>query len=260
MRAGVWLGYVVCAVAALSGGCYPTIRDVQEFADKERQALDAHDANVSRSLAAIKPEAAEAIAASREQFERELARLEEETRAIRGEAAQVVAGLAEVGLRLAGMPAEIRERITDALSPQIAAAQDEADAAGAVAQHATTVASSAQAEVERLAARVESLGESLREKLAGIDNEAVRLLEQARGNRAEFDRILAERAKLTEAEIAQLRGLTTEDVLALIFAAGGATLAGGALGKTGKSRAQAEIDALRIEIGAIQRRLPGAGS
>ena len=99
-----------------------------------------------------------------------------------------------------------------------------------------------------LATQYADLSKELQGKLANVDVQAATALAGATGDRARFEQLLKDQVKLTESEIAQLSGMSTDDIMALIIAAGGATFAGGALGKTGKSRGQVDIERLREQI------------
>lgn len=79
-------------------------------------------------------------------------------------------------------------------------------------------------------------------------------LESLKGQDEAFRSELKSSLQLTAAQMQQLEGYSTEELLALIATAIGAAGAGGLLGKTGKSRAQDQIDQLRAEIGAKKSR------
>lgn len=49
-----------------------------------------------------------------------------------------------------------------------------------------------------------------------------------------------------------LKGFSAEEIMAMLMAAGGATAAGGALGKTGKSRGAGEMKEIRAELAEMR--------
>ena len=102
---------------------------------------------------------------------------------------------------------------------------------------------------------LERLSEELRGKLAAISTETQDKLKAAKDDRKEFERILMEEGKLTPEQIENLKGFTTEQILALIAAATGAAGAGAMASRGGKSRSQPEIDELYDKIGDLTTRL-----
>jgi hypothetical protein len=95
-------------------------------------------------------------------------------------------------------------------------------------------------------------------KLGEISKDQLARLESLRNDRAKFEEEFRKELSelgLTTAQIKGLeektKGLSTEQIIGLLVAAG----AGGALGKTGKSRAQPEIEKLKDKIGEIDKQI-----
>ena len=98
-------------------------------------------------------------------------------------------------------------------------------------------------------ARLAQLDKETLLKFAGIEKEHLVELEKLKGDDKAFRAMLQQKAKLTEAEMEALKGFSTDELMAMLLAASGAAAAGGALGKTGRSRAQSQIDAIHARLG-----------
>ena len=85
----------------------------------------------------------------------------------------------------------------------------------------------------------------------GHTKETFDKLSALRDDDQEFRRVLQQDLQLTSAEMEGLKGMSTEQILALLAAAGGAAGIGVAGGRGGKSRATPEIEKLRESVSGI---------
>lgn len=100
-----------------------------------------------------------------------------------------------------------------------------------------------------------SLSTSMQEKLSQVPESVIQDLTKLKADDEAFRDKLQRELQITDAQMESLKGLSTEEILGLLAAAGAATGAGGALAKTGKSRGAGEIDALRRELAKVEGRL-----
>lgn len=184
--------------------------------------------------------------------------------------AQVVelAGKAEKALTLGGQASSLVDKVNDIA---IAASEAKSDASRArdVATEAKTDAASAESEADRLItelaitkteleaakAKLATFDADTRDKLRKLTEDQIREIAELKNDRAKFDQKLEEvlkNAKLTPEQIKdfleQTKGMSTQEIVAILAAAAGAAGVGGALGRTGKSRAQPDIDALKERV------------
>ena len=96
--------------------------------------------------------------------------------------------------------------------------------------------------------RFNSLSTSMQEKLSQVPESVIQDLTKLKADDEAFRDKLQRELQITDAQMESLKGLSTEEILGLLAAAGVATGAGGALAKTGKSRGSAEIENLRKDI------------
>lgn len=114
-------------------------------------------------------------------------------------------------------------------------------------------ASAAQVQVN--AEKLDAISDRTLQKLATLPANTIQDLEQLRSDRDRLLDEVARAASLTADERRELEGLSTEELLGLITAAIGAAAAGGVLGKTGRSRAQADVDSLRGEVISLNAKM-----
>ncbi len=107
------------------------------------------------------------------------------------------------------------------------------------------------ARIDETDAKLEALSQSLRDKMASADSATIARLDALKGDEAAFREKLEADLKLTPDQLKQLDGMTTEQIMGLIASAIAAAGLGGAFGKTGKSRGQADIEKLKDAVNDI---------
>ena len=230
----------------------PNIRYVEDLAKIEADRLEKHDKNMTEQHKIQTPEVAAELDAQRALFTEQIAKLDEELAAARkkqDEAWQYIIdngmNIATTVAELAGVPSTVTNMVRDKLQPKIDGAKDEA----ATAMNEAMLVRASVDNVEKVLAR---LSEDTRDKFASVTQDTLDRLSALRTDDAEFRRVLKEEVKLTPAEMAALKDMTPEQIMALLLSAGGAAVAGGALGKTGKSRGQADLDDLKEKLSELK--------
>lgn len=247
------------------GLMYPNVRYVESLAKNENMRLVEHDKNMTEQHKIQTPQFAAELDAQRELFTQRMGELDKQLAAARAEQDKAWAEIFEnggdivkAGLQIAGVPSVV----TDMLMPKIDAAKTEADVAmnkamlvGAKVDNVAEAVGNATNKFDEIQKALAELSKETRDKFASATQETFNELTALRTDDAKFRSVLQERLQLTNAEMEGLKGMSTEQILAMLAAAGGATMAGGALGKTGKSRGQADIDALKDELSELKGRV-----
>ena len=251
-----------CTAAGLESWTYPSMKDVKHLASLESKEHAIHDANMTKQHQAMSPEAAEEIARIKADSDAKIAKIIEDRDKYRGTIATALDEAKkkafEMALEMAGIPSTV----IDKLQPEIDVAQDEADAAmnaftlvGARADTVATAVDDAMEELDEIQMALAALSKETREKFADVSEETFDKLTALREDDEEFRRVLKQELQLSDAEMAALKDMTPDQILALLAAAGVAAVGGGALGKTGKSRGQADIDAMKDELSELKGRV-----
>lgn len=235
-----------------STGCnpdlmYPTVGYVEKRAALHDKALDKHDEHMAKDHGAMSPEVAAQLAANRAQFTSDLGKIRAEAVAARQQQdqaiKQAVRDLGDFGVNVAKLPGSL----TDLLMPDINDAKRDARSASEEVRVANANLSNFVTTVKDNKAELSEA----RRALAKLSEDTIAKLEEAREDRDQFEQILRAELKFTPDEIEDLKGMTTEQILALLAAAGGAAGIGIAGGRGGKSRAQPEIETLRGDLAKL---------
>ncbi|MEE8106106.1 MAG: hypothetical protein V3T86_11285 [Planctomycetota bacterium] len=142
-----------------------------------------------------------------------------------------------------------RERAIVSVDQKVSdTAVDMKEQIGKVRDVANKASETATAMEKSVAEKLATLSDSTRDKFASITATQLEKLTELKGDRAKFDLQLL-KIGLKASEVDDLKGMSTTEIMALLAAAG----AGGALGKTGKSRAQVDVDALKEKLAAMNK-------
>lgn len=255
----------LCGLGTLTG-CdpglmYPTTTYVTKMGENMGKAIEAHDDNMTEQHKIQTPEVAAELDAQRELFTQRMAELDKQLAEARAEQDRMWQMILKNGgdivkgaLQIAGVPSVV----TDMLMPKIDAAKDEADVAmnkamlvGAKADTVASAVSDAMEELDEIQQALARLSDETRDKFASVTQDTMDRLSALRTDDAEFRRVLQQDLQLTAAEMEGLKGMSTEQILALLAAAGGAAGIGVAGGRGGKSRAQPEIEKLKESVAGI---------
>ncbi len=246
------------AIACTPDLYYPTMGDVKQIAEIGRQQLDAHDANMTRQHAVQTPESAAVLEAERARFERELAELGRKTDSLEAAHATLVRESIALAARVAALPEGLAQSISGTLLPKIEQTRESAQEARAEAARVESRADGAVAAVQRTEAEVRkvegalaSLAASLTERLESAGSQHEARMTALRAEVEAWRRSVAADLKLTPDQIEQMRGMTTEQIIALIAAALGSAGLGIVGSRTGHSRAEPRIERLEGKVGSL---------
>lgn len=115
-------------------------------------------------------------------------------------------------------------------------------------------ASRAQTQFEGLTEKLEALDEDLLARLADFRGDLQSGIEDLEADRDQLLGKIEEGAQLSQEQIKQLDGLSTQELLWLLGALGGSVVSGGVLGRSGPSRAQKDVAELRNEVSVMKAR------
>ena len=246
------------ALVALLAGCtarntFPTVQDVKDFAKEEREALNAHDTNMTKQHIAQHPDASGAIIASATTFRAEMGEIAKRVDAMEGSLKPFL----ERGL--SGVLAMIRKLtginlpLVDLFDKQDAKADanEKQGGANAVAiddlekwaEDMKAAAAKRDAHEREMQALLAALDQDTRDKFSQADKEAIAALEKLKDDRAAFDKEIQRQFQLTKEQMAELKGMSTEQIISLLGVGGAAAAAG----RFGPSRGQKETDKARRE-------------
>lgn len=245
----------LCGLGTLTG-CdpgmmYPNVNYIEKLARIEKERLDAHEKSNTEQHKIQTPKLAAELEAQRDLFTQRMGELDKqlaEARAEQDKAWQKIfdngGDIVKAGLQIAGVPSVV----TDMLMPKIDAAKDEADVAMNKAMLVGAKADTVGTALDEIQKALAELSKETRVKFASVTQETFDDLTALRTDDAEFRRVLQERLQLTSTEMEALKGMSTEQILALLAAAGGAAGIGVAGGKTGKSRSEPKMEKLAGEL------------
>ena len=239
-----------------------TVTDSRQFHQVTYDKIDAHDENMTGQHKAMSPEAAAAIDALRKEFEDKSAALQKRADDIHSSLGENAGELIKMGLKLAsrfaglpdgasiaGLLTETVDTKTGELNNVMLASFKEVNTD--ILEEAKTRSAELNSMNRELEARLMQLSEKTRSNLASTTADTRAKLESLVNDRQQFDDVLRDELKLTSAEIEGLKGMTTNEILALIAAAGGAAGIGIAGGRGGKSRSHGDIEKLKDSIGRL---------
>lgn len=243
----LWFGAVWLSTATLLllSGCSQSTADAF-FAETPRESkllhqqtrnqITAHDENMTRQHKAMSPEAAAAIDKLEADFKAKVAEIEKKAEKVHSKVGEVTQTLIN---RFAGMA--VGEPVASLVGSAVSMEAE---------SRSTEIAAMEADVVLAIDARLAQLSEETRLKFSNVRADRLVELEKLKGDDKAFREMLQTEAKLTNAEMDALKGYSTQELMALLLAAGGATAAGGALGKTGRSRAQPQIDSINARLGS----------
>lgn len=265
-----WTALPVVGCMVMLAGCnkvieafaYPSIADVKDFARLEAERLEDHDTNMTEQHKKMHPDAATEIDKLKAEFDAKLQANVKKTQAIEGTVTGIIK---DAAARFAGLPAggsvegfvsklvgtetdKVRAKTEEVRTAMLVNFKDVNE--DIVDESKARVAEIVKMERD-LKARLDQLTEETRTKLASTTKETFNKLEGLKDDRAAFERTLRDELKLTPAQIEELKGMTTEQILALIAAAGGAAGIGVAGSRGGKSRSHAEIERLKDSVSRL---------
>ncbi len=231
---------------------YPSYLDAQEMSERELEAIAKHGNDMAKQHEAMGPEAAEAIRASKAEFDEAIFRLQKEAEEQRGTVVGLVANVGSVVAKLGGFPEfEVIENLFENVDADAREAKEERKKVGEETRDLGETTSKLGAKLGAVEKTLAKLDPSTIAKLEFVSEETMRALEGLKDEDRAFREKLQSELQLYNAEMAGLTGISVEEILALLVAAGSAAAAGGALGKTGKSRGHVEIEKLKDRIDTI---------
>ncbi len=254
----VWVLMVVVFVGV--GGCekivdefvYPSLGNAKRMSQRQLEAIGDQTATLSEQHKLIEPAVAESMDELKTAFDERLAVLQQQTVQERNLVAVVGERAAQLALKLGAFPeyTEIENRLVDAdeaneeVVEEIEAIRDDTSA---LDQRTAIVAR----DVDAIRATLQRLDQQTVAKLASVGRETLQELESLKGDGQAFRQKLEAELQLTRAAMDAMRGLSTEEIMALLATAISAAAAGGALGKTGKSRGTVEIEKIKDKLDAV---------
>ena len=256
--AGVWVVFAAMLTGCNSRDWPPQWGPVQELVkaavDKGELDLKDHDKNMTDQHRLMSPEVAAKIDALRENFTKKVEENREkwdaEVTRIDALHTKAVAQITRTIARLAGV-----EGLLPKIEGKAEAAKDQATSAANSAAVADAAAAEAKDNVDEVRAALASLTTNLRDRLAGASAETFKNLEKLRDDDAAFRQALKDDLELTPAQIEELKGMTPNQILAMLAAAGGAAGIGVAGGKGGKSRSHLDIEKLKDTMASISGKI-----
>lgn len=258
---------LAAGAALLTAGCqsdlyYPTMGDVKEVARLGREQLDAHDHNMTEQHKAIAPQAAAPIDAQRDLFAARLDQLAHQTEALESKHAALAREALTLAAQVSGLPAALSGSIRESIDPDIEAARDEARGAASDAalvqaglDELSRGAQQARDDLVQVREAFDDLSDDVAARLGQVTQDTLSRLEKLRDQDEEFRRLLREELKLTPADLEALKGMSTEQILALIASAIGAAGIGMFGGRSGKSRAEPRVEKLETKVSDLAEEL-----
>lgn len=237
-----------CSQKSMDAFFAASVADQREFTKLVIDDIDKHDVNMSTQHKKMHPEAEAEINASRAQFEKDLAKIRADVDNVHSSVGTIIGDVQNNLLRLAGIP-------TGGTVKDVMVAGDKVINDGLVKQREALLANIAAMEKELTAAakeQLEKLDDETKAKFAGVSDETGKKLMLLRGDQEKFNAALRDELQLTPAQKEQLNGMTTEQILALIAAAGGAAGVGLVGGRSGKSRGALDIEKLKENAAAMK--------
>lgn len=261
---------VGAALVALLAGCtaantFPTVQDVKDFAKEERETIKALEIDLTKQHLAQHPEASGAIIASATAFRAEMGEIAKRVEAMEGSLKPFLEkGLSGV-LAMIGKLAGIDLPLVDTFQKQDAktdANKQKSDTNTAAiddlekwAADVKAAAAKRDAQEREIRARLAALDQDTREKFSRADKETIAKLNELKKDRAAFDKELQRQFKLTDAQMAELKGMSPEQIISIIAAAVAAAGVGVAGGKTGKSRSEPKVEAMAAKLDDVIRKM-----
>lgn len=251
-----------CSQAMTDAFFAETVTDSRQFHQVTYDKIDAHDENMTGQHKAMSPEAAAAIDALRKEFEDKSAALQKQADDTHSSVGENAGELIKIGLKLArrftDLPdgASIAGVLTDTVDTKTGKLKNVMLASfkevnTGILEKAKIRSAELNSMNKELKARLMQLSEKMRSTFASATEETRAKLESFVNDRQQFDRSLRDELKLTPAEMEGLKGMTTNGILALIAAAGGAAGIGIAGGRGGKSRSHGDIEKLKDSMARL---------
>lgn len=258
MGIAVWI--VTAGLLVTAGGCekvvdefvYPSLGNARRMSQRELDAIGAQTKTLSEQHKLLEPAVADSIDELKNAFDERIAQLRDETAHERNLVGVIGERAAQLALKLNAYPEyrEIEHRLTNSdeaterVSEGVAGLRDETRA---LDQRTGLVSK----DVETISATLQRLDRDTVAKLADVSTQTLQELERLKGDGLAFREKLAGDLQLTREAMDAMRGLSTEEILALLGSALSAAVAGGALGKTGKSRGSDDIEKIKDRLDAI---------
>jgi archaellum component FlaC len=251
---------IVVGVLACVGGCekvidefvYPSLGNAKRMAQRELDAIGEQTLALSEQHKLMEPSVADPIDELKNAFDARIAQFRDETEKERNLVAVIGERGAQLALKLNDFPeyTEIEDRLTEVdeshedVSDKVEALRDDTrdldQRTGLIAK-----------DVETIDEVLQRLDRETVAKLSSVNAQTLRELERLKGDGLAFREKLAGDLQLTREAMDAMKGLTTEEILALVAGTLSAAAAGGALGKTGKSRGSSEIEKIKDRLDAI---------
>ncbi len=259
-RRNTWIQTAAVTTLVLVGGCetmmeevvYPSLGNAKRMSQRQLQAISDQTETLSEQHKLIEPAVSAPIDELKTAFDEKLTRLQEETAQERSLAAKVIERTAQLALKLGAFPeyAEIENRLANVDD----AAEEANEDIAALREDTSNLdqrAALVEKDVDILQNTLTQLDRETVAKLSDVSAETVRALETLKGDGKAFRQKLETELRLTREAMDALKGLTPEEIMALLAAAVSAAAAGGALGKTGKSRGAAEMEKIKERLDAV---------
>lgn len=256
VRIGVW----AATALVLVGGCasmveevvYPSLGNAKRMSQRQLQAISDQTETLSEQHKLIEPAATASIDELKTAFDEKLTRLQEKTAQERSLVAVVSERAAQLAIKLGAFPeyAEIENRLANVDD----AAEEANEDIAALREDTSNLdqrAALVEKDVDILQNTLTQLDRETVAKMAEVSAETVRALDTLKGDGKAFRQKLETELQLTREAMDTLKGLTPEEIMALLAAAVSAAAAGGALGKTGKSRGSAEMEKIKERLDAV---------
>lgn len=230
-----------CSQAMTDSFFAPSVVEVKKLHQETRTLVKAHDTNMTSQHQAMSPEVAAEIGVLKEAFDDKVVLINARADEVHSKVGALVVALAEKF----GLGGSFVSWVNDLVGEEIGGVEEKVDG----------LRDDVEVVENRLA--------ELQTRLATVSAEGVRELELLKGDRDAFLVKLESVAELTAADMEELKGLSTESIMAMLLAAAGAAGAGGLLGKTGKSRGTGEIEKLKDRLdgittdAALHKKVPG---
>lgn len=230
---------------------FPTMGDVKEFSRIDSERHDRHDKAMTDQHKIQTPKLAAEIQAIRDNAKKEFERLDKETAEIESNLLPLMKEVPALLAKLLGVPDSVINTLTGKLGPKIAAAQKEADAAMSGVKNNATALRETKVHLATYETALMELSKETADKFALATADTIARLDKVREDRAAFEKILRDDLKLSPAEISDLKGMSTEQIMAMIAAAVTAAGIGVAGGRGGKSRSHEDVEKLKNKIAAL---------
>ena len=258
LRCGVWGLLVMTLVVA--AGCekivdefvYPSLGNAKRMSRRELEAIGDQTETLTEQHKLIAPTVADSIGRLKAVFDERLADLQQKTEQEQSLVAVVGERAAQLAVKLGAFPeyTEIESRMTDADQAN-EQATDEIEALRGDTTELDQRTAIVAKDVDALRAALQQLDQQTVAKLTSVSTQTLKELAALKGDSKAFREKLAAELQLTRSSMDAMKGLSTQEIMALLAAALSAAAAGGALGKTGKSRGSIEIEKLKEKLDAV---------